>query len=207
MLRMEVALFLVLAFVAYIYFSAEKPHTQLHQTFSALLVTALVHLVLDGTTVYTVNHLDTVPRLLNDAVHRLFIGSMVLVIYLFYQYIAILVEEETGKPRQLDRAAKLFLAAAVLGSFLLPMQDLRKANGLPASMPVFTLQGGFDMTRLRGVYKLMMTVMVKTAGKGLAEKQDRTPDEDAMLELMLHGGSRVSEENLAAVWEWCQQAR
>ena len=99
MLRMEIALFLVLAFVAYIYFSAEKQYTQLHRIFSALLVTALVHLVLDGITVHTVNHLDTVPRLLNDAVHRLFIGSMVLVIYLFYQYIAILVEEETGKPR------------------------------------------------------------------------------------------------------------
>lgn len=129
MLRMEIALFLVLAFVAYIYFSAEKQYTQLHRTFSALLVTALVHLVLDGITVHTVNHLDTVPRLLNDAVHRLFIGSMVLVIYLFYQYIAILVEEETGKPRRLDRAAKLFLAAAVLGSFLLPIQYMRTPAG------------------------------------------------------------------------------
>ena len=129
MLRMEIALFLVLAFVAYIYFSAEKQYTQLHRIFSALLVTALVHLVLDGITVHTVNHLDTVPRLLNDAVHRLFIGSMVLVIYLFYQYIAILVEEETGKPRRLDRAAKLFLAAAVLGSFLLPIQYMRTPAG------------------------------------------------------------------------------
>ena len=82
------------------------------------------------------------------------------------------------------------------------MQDLRKANALPAAMPVFTLQGGFDLSRLRGIYKLMMTVMVKTAVKGLAEKQDRTPDEDAMLDLMLHGGSRVSGENLTAVLQW-----
>ena len=91
MLRMEIALFLVLAFVAYIYFSAEKQNTPLHRTFSVLLVTALVHLVFDGATVYTVNHLETVPELLNSGVHRLFLGSMVLVIYLFYQYIAILV--------------------------------------------------------------------------------------------------------------------
>ena len=69
-------------------------------------------------------------------------------------------------------------------------------------MPVFTLQGGFDITRLRGVYKLMMTVMVKTVGKGLADKNGRSPDEDAMLDLMLHGGSRVSEEHLAALLEW-----
>ncbi|MDY3281299.1 sensor histidine kinase [Dysosmobacter sp.] len=121
MLRMEIALFLVMVFVASIYFSAEKHYTQLHRTFSLLLVTVLVHLVLDGVTVYTVNHLETVPRFLNDAVHRLFLGSMVLVIYLFYQYIAILVQEETGKPRRLDRAARIFLAVAELGNFLLPI--------------------------------------------------------------------------------------
>ena len=121
MLRMEIALFLVLAFVAYIYFTTEKERAPLHRCFSALLLTVLVHLALDGVTVYTVHHLDTVPRFLNDAVHRLFLGSMVLVIYLFYQYIAILVEEETGKLRRLDWPARIFLAVAELGNFLLPI--------------------------------------------------------------------------------------
>ena len=80
MLRMEIALFLVVAFVAYMYFTAEKEHTALHKTFSVLLVAVLVHLALDGCTVYTVNHLDTVPMLLNGALHRLFLGSMAAVI-------------------------------------------------------------------------------------------------------------------------------
>ena len=121
MLRMEIALFMVLAFVAFFYFSAGRKSTPLHRTFSVLLVVVLIHLVLDGVTVYTVYHLETVPRFLNDAVHRLFLGSMVLVIYLFYQYIAILVEEETGKPRRLDWPARIFLAVAELGNFLLPI--------------------------------------------------------------------------------------
>ena len=121
MLRMEIALFMVLAFVAFFYFSAERKSTPLHRTFSVLLVVVLIHLVLDGVTVYTVHHLETVPRFLNDAVHRLFLGSMVLVIYLFYQYIAILVKEETGKPRRLDWPARIFLAVAELGNFLLPI--------------------------------------------------------------------------------------
>ena len=121
MLRMEIALFMVLAFVAFVYFSAVRKSTPLHRTFSVLLVVVLLHLALDGVTVYTVHHLESVPRLLNDAVHRLFLGSMVLVIYLFYQYIALLVEEETGKPRRLDRPARIFLAVAELGNFLLPI--------------------------------------------------------------------------------------
>lgn len=121
MLRMEIALFLILAFVAYVYFSAEKERTALHRTFSILLVAVLIHLALDGATVYTVNHLDTVPERFNDILHRLFLGSMVLVIFLFYQYIAILVEAETGKPRRLDWPAGIFLIVALLGNFLLPI--------------------------------------------------------------------------------------
>ena len=118
---MEIALFLVLGFVAYMYYSAARTQTALHRTFSVLLAATLVHLVFDAVTLYTVNHLDTVPKLLNDTLHRLFVGSMVLVVYLFYQYIAILVEEETGKPRRLDLAARVYLAAAEAGVLLLPV--------------------------------------------------------------------------------------
>ena len=135
MLRMEIALFLVVAFVAYLYFTTEKEQTALHKTFAGLLVTVLVHLVLDGITVYTVNHLDTVPGILNDAVHRLFLGSMVLVIYLFYQYIAILVQEETGKPRRLDWPARIFLSVALLGNFLLPISYTVTSKGNYSSGP------------------------------------------------------------------------
>ena len=114
MIRMEIALILVLAFVAYIYFSAGRRHTLLHKTFSVLLVTALVHLVFDALTVYIVARLDSVPRPVNDVLHRLFIGSMVLVVYLFYQYIAVLIEEETGKPRRLDLAATAYTPTSAM---------------------------------------------------------------------------------------------
>lgn len=48
----------------------------------------------------------------------------------------------------------------------------------------------------------MMEIMVKTAGKSLAAKKDRTPEEDGMLDMMLHGGERVKQENLSAVLDW-----
>ena len=132
---MEIALFLVVAFVAYMYFSAEKEQTALHGTFSVLMVAVLVHLALDGATVYTVNHLNTVPKLLNDTLHRLFLGSMVVVIFLFYQYIAILVQEETGKRRRLDWPARIFLIVAVLGNFLLPISYTMTEEGNYSSGP------------------------------------------------------------------------
>lgn len=121
MLRMEIALILILAFVAYMYFSAERKDSQLHKVFSLLLVVVLVHLMLDAATIYTVNHLKEVPAVLNQILHRLFIGSMVVVLYLFYQYIAILIEEETGKRRRLDAPAKAFLLLGAAGAAALPI--------------------------------------------------------------------------------------
>ena len=58
------------------------------------------------------------------------------------------------------------------------------------------------MKKLRGVYRLMMEIMVKTAGKCLAAKEVRTPEENDMLDMMLHGGERVSFVNLKAVLDW-----
>ena len=63
------------------------------------------------------------------------------------------------------------------------------------------------MKKLRGIYRLPMELMVKTVGKGLANKQDRTAEEDDMLDMMLHGGERVKRENLAAVLTWYQEKR
>lgn len=109
------------------------------------------------------------------------------------------------------KAAKRYQVEAVcgvgMGATGSQLEEVRKANQLPASLPVFTLQGGFDMAKLHGVYKMMMTVMAKTVGKKLADKKDRTPEEDSMLELLLHGGSCVSEENLADVLAWYAKAK
>lgn len=129
MIRMEIACFLVMGMVAFIYFSAERRNSGLHRTFSVLLIAVLVYLFFDGVTVYTVNHLDTIPLLLNDMVHRIFMGSMIFVVFLFYQYIAYLVEEETGKPRRMDKIAIAALIIAELGEFLLPISYTKTKQG------------------------------------------------------------------------------
>ena len=75
MLRMEIALIIILGFIAYMYYSAERKHTKSHRTFSVLLLVVIVHLVFDAVTIYTVNHLEQVPLVVNDAVHRVFVGN------------------------------------------------------------------------------------------------------------------------------------
>ena len=132
MIRMEIACFLIIGMVAFMYFSAEKEGSELHHTFSILLIAVLIYLCFDGVTVYTVNHLDIVPLLLNNAVHRIFMGSMVFVIFLFYRYISVLVGEETGKTKKLQNLNKMaagVLILAELGEFLLPISYTQTVQG------------------------------------------------------------------------------
>lgn len=115
-----------------------------------------------------------------------------------------------GKVQGYKKAAKRYKVQAVCGVGMggngSQLQEVRKANAISEKTPLFTLQGGFDIQKLSGVYKLMMTIMVKTAGKSLAEKQDRTPEEGVMLDMLTRGGSRVSAENLAEVLAWVDEA-
>ena len=81
-------------------------------------------------------------------------------------------------------------------------QQVRDKNKIPRNIPLFTLQGNFDVKKLHGIYKMMMSIMVKTAGKALADKKDRTPEEDDMLDMMMNGGERVKVQNLGEIMNW-----
>ena len=115
-----------------------------------------------------------------------------------------------GKVQGYDKAVTKFnlqaLCAVGMAKSGSQMEDVRKSNNLPQGLPLFTLQGGFDLKKLRGVYKFMMLVMSKTVAKKLAAKPDRTPDEDDMLDLFQNGGNRVSLENLQPVLAWFGEA-
>ena len=111
-----------------------------------------------------------------------------------------------GSVKGYAEAAKRYRVRAVCGVGMgqtgTQTDSVRKKSAVPANIPLFTLQGNFDVKKLHGVYRIMMEIMVKTAGKGLAEKSDRTPEEDDMLDMMRCGGERVKEANLSAVLDW-----
>lgn len=105
------------------------------------------------------------------------------------------------------KAAKKYTVCAVCGVGLCEtgtlLEEVRKANALADSIPLFTLQGGMDRTKLHGVYKMMINMLTK----GLSEKAQRSEQEEKMLILLQEGGNYVSEENLFAVLDWCQNER
>lgn len=111
-----------------------------------------------------------------------------------------------GSVKGFANAAKLYRIRAVcavgIGQTGAQTESVRKKAAVSAAIPLFTLQGNFNVKKLHGVYRFMMEIMVKAAGKSLAAKKDRTPAEDDMLDMMLHGGERVKVENLSAVLNW-----
>ncbi len=115
-----------------------------------------------------------------------------------------------GQIQGCKEAARLYSIKAVCGVGMgaggSQLAETRKSNAIPESTALFTLQGGFDITRLHGIYKFMMRVMQGTAGKKLAQKPDKTAEEADMLDLLQNGGSRVSEDNLRPVLEWYRAA-
>lgn len=100
------------------------------------------------------------------------------------------------------KAAKNYKIAAVCGVGLCDtgclLDEVRRANALPQKMPLFTLQGGINHSKLRGINKFMINMLVK----GLSSKNDRSEDDERMLSLIKNDGNYVNEDNLSAVLNW-----
>ena len=111
-----------------------------------------------------------------------------------------------GTVKGYKKAAKRFAVQAVcaVGMFETGTQTeyVRKTNKLLPELPLFTLQGNLDRSKLHGLYRLMIDIMRKGVTKGLSEKKDRTPEEDSILSMMTNGTGRVKAENLKDVLAW-----
>ena len=99
-------------------------------------------------------------------------------------------------------AARRFAVCAVCGVGLCDTGTLtdqvRKATAIAEDIPLFTLQGGIDRSRLKGMDKLMISLLAK----GLAAQKQRSDQDERMLELLNKDESYVSPENLAEVVQW-----
>ena len=78
------------------------------------------------------------------------------------------------------------------------ISEVRKATAIPEDIPLFTLQGGIDRSKLKGMDKLMISMLTK----GLAAQKQRSAQDERMLELLSRDESFVSPENLDGILQW-----
>lgn len=75
---------------------------------------------------------------------------------------------------------------------------IRNAHSLSKDFPVFTLQGGMELSKLKGINRLMIKMLIRM----LKSKDAKTENEEAQLSLLESGGDYVSDENLTEVNNW-----
>lgn len=107
-----------------------------------------------------------------------------------------------GTVKGYKKAAKRFSLCAVCGVGLSDTGSMdaqvRKAIKLANTIPLFTLQGGMEYAKLKGINKKMIDMLTKF----FAKKENRTADEDKMLSLLQNGGDYVDEKHLSDFLEW-----
>jgi len=101
-----------------------------------------------------------------------------------------------------SKAADRFQVSALIGVGLCQtgtlIEDVVKVNEPAEGVPVFTLQGGMDHSKLKGLNKFMIHMLIKMMSKA----KNPTQEDLAKLELIRTGGDLVREENLDAVLRW-----
>ena len=99
-------------------------------------------------------------------------------------------------------ATKRFKIKAVCGIGLADtgslLKEVRKAISLPDDIPLFTIQGGMRLSKLKGINKSMIKMLTKV----FVNKKNPTADDKRMVELLTTEASYVKEENLAAFLQW-----
>lgn len=100
------------------------------------------------------------------------------------------------------KAARTFDISAVCAVGLCDtgtaLDGVRKTNAMPDALPLFTMQGGMDKEKLRGINKYMIGMLIKM----MSTKKDRTEDDERMLYLLNNDKNYVSEENITAFIQW-----
>lgn len=86
--KLQLGCLVILLYIGFIYLKeCRRYHRKLKETlFDELLIMGIISLLFDVATAYTVNHLDTVPPLLNRIFHILFLGSLDTVIFVLFLY-------------------------------------------------------------------------------------------------------------------------
>ena len=124
--KLQIGCFIITVFIMILYFSVKRISTRSHKVYSALLIVSVLYLMFDRVTVYTVNHIETVPALWNQIMHRCFLMSLVACIYLIYRYVLLMIFQE--RPTRRGSFVLLILSVIAAGELPLYYRITEKGN-------------------------------------------------------------------------------
>lgn len=121
MYKTQIACAILIFFIGIFYFSTSGHKNRSSKWFSTLLICSFSQLLFDVFSVYTVNHLETVPPVLNRVVHIFYMGFMLSIFYIAYKYLETMIEEEVGKNIKRYNFTVIPLVITLAGVVFLPL--------------------------------------------------------------------------------------
>lgn len=105
-----------------------------------------------------------------------------------------------GRPVGLKKALEKYEIRAIgivgMSREVGQISKVRKMFSLPETTKVFYLPGGLEMDKLHGMKRLVMKFVSNAILKRLNRKTVLTPDEEAIIDDILHGGPKVDIRRL-----------
>ena len=129
MIKLQICCMIVIFFIMSVYFSTRRVRTYSHIVFSISLWVTAFNLTFDMITVYTVNHLDTVPRWVNRLCHVLFLGSLIMEVFICYVYSTTLIDQNEKPLMKKNVRMAVPVWIAWLGLLVLPIQYVETEKG------------------------------------------------------------------------------
>ncbi len=121
MYKTQIFCIIVLVFIGAFYWTNRKATDKVSKWFLLLLSVSIIQLVFDVITVYTVNHLETVPPLINRWAHNCYLGLMLTVFYIAYKYLENVLIEETGDESCKMKGSSIPWVLTMMGVIFLPL--------------------------------------------------------------------------------------
>ena len=119
--KLQIGCLLVIVYISFLYLRDRRRYEKKPRLtpFDGLLALGILSLTLDGVTAWTVNHLDTVPAMLNLVLHLLFLISLDSIVFLLFLYFLVSTE---GLPKR--KRARFFLFAPYAASIAMVVLNI-----------------------------------------------------------------------------------
>ena len=129
MVRLQFACLVMLIFIAVIYWSIRRVKSYSHRLFSVSLILSIIYTINDMISVYTVNHLETVPPVVNRSVHNLFMGSLMIEIFIFFSYTITLIYDREEELKKKRKKWTVPIVIALVAMMFLPLDYIETEQG------------------------------------------------------------------------------
>lgn len=153
MFKTSLVCLLLLIYMGLFYFSRKRLPLHASRVFLCYYVFSLILIIFDMLTLYTVNHMEKVPAIINDVAHNIYLFLINFVIYLNFLYLRSLVEIKLNFSKSLRIIHSIpFLVTSIL-ILILPLDYIHGiTTNYSMGAKVYALYSNIIITNIAILY-------------------------------------------------------